>query len=563
MKFKVVSRGVIVAVAAALSGCNGCYGLAGLSVDGESRGAEAASDVAAHNGPLVPGKAQLRLLNGVEYRSTVRDLLGVEAGVLGTGELAAGYDTGAGGRVDENTLSALLAEGERVATAYVAERISSDFACFNPADVKDECVAQIIQELGARAYRRPLNAESAASLEAFFARVATELESRPVAVEFLIARILTSPQFLYRTEVGVALLDGDGARGLDGYERASLISYAITGSMPDALLMKDAASGALVGEKIREHVRRLLVTPAGKARLVAFFKQWLRVGSLDAMAQDASKFPKLSSAEQGVALRGEFETYVTSVVFNGEGTLPSLLKDNSTFVNKHTASLYGLTSQSESALDQVWLDPTQRKGVLTLASVLAAHSSNADPTADRPVRRGLLVLNRVLCDEVGPPSGINTAAASSNAAAQTSNFNELTTREQYEAMMEQGAECKSCHRQFMPLGFAFGQFDALGRHVTAKGSRTINPAISEVPIKGEPKTFSGATSLIDEVSALPATSTCFTRNFVTYTVGTPSGVHVDALTLELSAAFATNHYDIKKLIEDTLASPHLYVRRSE
>lgn len=554
--------GLLVASAAALGGCDGCYGLAGLSVEGDRAPAAVPADSFEPSAPLVPGKPQLRLLNGVEYRNTVRDLLGVEAFVA-MGELTSGYDTGSGARVDENTLSALMVEGERAGAEYVTTRIAADFNCFNRADVTDGCVGQIITELGARAYRRPLTRAQHETLSAYFAALASDSGDRVLATEFLVARLLTAPQFLYRAEVGVPLLNaGTGSRGLDSFDRATLISYALTASMPDAALMKDAAAGLLSSDRVREHVRRLLATPAAKARLVTFFKQWLRVGALDAMAADATKFPKLQSAEQGVALRSEFDAFVTAAVFGPDGTLPGLFKDNSTFLNRHTAPLYGLTSQSDE-LSQVWLEPTQRKGILTLASVLSAHASIADPTADRPVRRGLLVLNRVLCGEVGPPSGINTAAASSAASSQVANFDELTVREQYEAMMEQGSQCKSCHQQFMPLGFAFGQFDALGRHVTARGTRPIVTAVSDVPISGQPKSFSGATALIDELAELPAASSCFTKNFVTFTVGTPTGAHVDALTAELSSSFAKSGFRIAQLIEDTLASPHLYVRRSE
>ena len=46
---------------------------------------------------------------------------------------------------------------------------------------------------------------------------------------------------------------------------------------------------------------------------------------------------------------------------------------------------------------------------------------------------------------------------------QIPNFDQLTTREQYEAMMQRGEDCRGCHRQFMPFGFTLGSYDAQTR----------------------------------------------------------------------------------------------------
>ena len=88
---------------------------------------------------------------------------------------------------------------------------------------------------------------------------------------------------------------------------------------------------------------------------------------------------------------------------------------------------------------------------------MAAHAVSGDASKDRPVMRGLLVKNQLLCEEVGLPSGIDTATAAMNVSGDIKNFDALTTREQFEAMMNQGKECKSCHQQFMPYGFLFGE----------------------------------------------------------------------------------------------------------
>ena len=555
-------RSCLIAAAAALFGCNGDAFL-DLWPRGNGAAAQAAApeEDAPESPPVSPGRAQLRVLSVAEYRNTVRDLLGVEASVeLPLGDRVSGYETGTGTKIDENKHSALLAEAERIAADFAQNKLAARFGCFDPNNVTDDCVGQIIAGLGAGAFRRPLTTGQEQALRASFANLAALSGSRAEAVAWLVARLLSSPHFLYRPEIGTPLDTPDGPRSLDQYERASLISYTVTGSMPDAALFQDAAEGKLHGDRIREHVRRLLPTPAGKARLVSFIKQWLRATEIDEMAADPSRFPKLSSPGLGSAFKDEFSRFVRSVVFEGAGTLTALFGERRFPVDSRTAPLYGVTAPDPAGFAPVAMEPAQRNGILTLASVMAAHASGGDPTKDRPVRRGLLVLNRLLCGEVGPPSGVNTAAASETAIAAYPNFEQLTVREQFEAIMEQGAPCASCHKRFMPIGYLFGNYDALGRYVTARYTRPINTAVSGIAMGDEERSFPNAVALADELKARPSTGICFTRNLVSWTMGAAAGSDVDDLTASLASGFEEAGYDIQKLFEDALASEHLHVR---
>jgi hypothetical protein len=54
---------------------------------------------------IEPGPAQVRLLSAVEYRNTVRDLLGLEASAaLEHADDGTGYDSGSASKMDENLL---------------------------------------------------------------------------------------------------------------------------------------------------------------------------------------------------------------------------------------------------------------------------------------------------------------------------------------------------------------------------------------------------------------------------------------------------------------------------
>ena len=500
---------------------------------------------------VVPAPAQIRVLSSVEYRNTISDLLGLTAdATLTHADWTGGFDNGAAIQVDENLLSALLLEGEVLAQRYVATRLATDFPCFTPSSLSDDCARDLIATLGGRAWRRALTGEERDELLTF---------TREVGVEALVTRLITAPQFLYRTEVGRPVAAGSDRFALTDTEKASLVSYTLTGSMPDAPLLADAQAGLLDEAHLRLHVRRLWRTQA-RARQADFFRQWLKVTALDRMANRPADFPKLSSPAQGASLKAEFDAYVNEVVFDGAGTLSALFSERFTFVDQHTAPLYGFSSAATSP-QRVSLPGEQRQGILTLASTMAAIGSATDGERDRPVMRGLMIKRQLLCEDVGAPSAVNTVAAA-NTAMTVPGFDQLTTREQYEAMMQQGDACRACHRQFMPLGFAFGNYDALGRFRLSQHGRTIDPGIIDVPIEGVSASFAGPQELIGKLASDPVTARCFGRHFSRFTLGLPSAPHTDTLGDAVVQTLGAEPLRVSQLVEDTLANPTLWVRRA-
>ncbi len=528
------------------------------NIGGNNDGAQDGLDTPATD-PTVGslGQAQIRLLNAEEYRRTVQDLLGIEAtSTLSHSDSGSGYDTGNQGKIDENLFAALLDEAERLGEVYVETKIGADFACFAPPMPESACMATIIEDIGMRAWRRPLTDDERAELLALFDTIAADSGDGILASKSLIARLLSSVHFLHRSELG----DREGELSvLDPYERASLLSYVLIGTMPDDALFEAAANGELSDEGIRVQVQRLLATDAGKERLVHFVRQWLRVDPLAEMAKNPADFPKLTSPEQGQALYDEFGAYVEDAIFSGGGDLDALLKGEQTFVNKYTADLYGATSTSEELEPQMFDE--RRLGIMSLASTMSVHASVAEVTKDRPVIRGLLIKNQFLCEEVGLPEGIDIAAASGE--VEIEDFDALTSREQFEAIMNQADNCVSCHSQFMPLGFLFGNFDALGQFQTMKGDREIETNVDDISVQGEPMSFVDHIDLIDTLAASPIVSRCFTENMVAYVTGAADRAASREITAQLAETYIEDGGDIQRLLATLLSSPALYTRRWE
>jgi hypothetical protein len=196
---------------------------------------------------------------------------------------------------------------------------------------------------------------------------------------------------------------------------------------------------------------------------------------------------------------------------------------------------------------------------LTLASTMAALSTVGDVERDRPVLRGLVVRRRLLCGTIQLPAGLDTAAAAQQAALATPGFEGLTTRERFEAMMQAGEVCRECHRQFMPLGYAFGHYGALGQLMNAYRGRPIDARVEGVPLGAQTGTFAGAVELVDALASSDEVSRCFTRSFLAYVLGSATAPHVHELAARLDHG-ADPASPLVARIAAALASEELYVR---
>jgi hypothetical protein len=501
--------------------------------------------------PVTPAPAQLRLLSGAEYRATVKDLLGVDASPsLTHADWSSGFDTGAGTQLQEALFDVLVQEAEALSAAAMAQ-LPVAFPCLGAATLDDACVRTLIVQLGRRAHRHPLEPAQAEALFSAFQAAAQLTGSRREGVQHVVARLLLSPQFLYRAEVGQPT--ARGTRELDAFERASFLSYVLTGSMPDEALLADAEAGRLDDATARLHVRRLWQTPRARARMAALFRQWLKLGALDDMVARPQDFPKLASPAQGVALRDGFDAFVTTVLFDGAGTLKATFDEPAVMVNQHTAALVGAKAEGDT-LRRVEVPRAERRGLLTQPGLLAALGASGDALRDRPVMRGFSIKTQLLCEPIGPPSGVNTAVAASTAAS-IPGFDELTTRQQYEAMMEQGAACSTCHAQFMPLGFAFGRYDALGRFRTTLRQRAVDPSARGVPVLGQVRDFTDGLELSDVLAGHEAVAACFTRHLAAFTLGLGTSEPVVTLAASLAHRRAGAPLHVGETLEALLLDP--------
>ncbi len=178
------------------------------------------------------------------------------------------------------------------------------------------------------------------------------------------------------------------------------------------------------------------------------------------------------------------------------------MTSSKSFINDGLAGVYGVASVTGPTLVERALDPTQRQGLFTEASFLAAH---ATLTSSHPVKRGKKLLIDVLCGTVPPPPpGIPDPAAPSPS---------ISTRERF-AMHGLNVCAKACHGLMDPLGFAFEHYDAIGAYRAMDGGKPVDASGAFVaPSGAPPAAFQDAIGLMKLVAASEDARRCVTNRW--------------------------------------------------
>jgi hypothetical protein len=315
-----------------------------------------------------------------------------------------------------------------------------------------ECAERIATNLAERAFRRPVDAEDIDGLMPFYETGRREGGSFDAGVEHLVAAVLVSPDFLYRSISPPEDPAATHEYRLSDLELASRLSFFLWGTLPDAELLDLAIDGRLSEPGVLDaQAERMFRDPRAESLVNVFAKRWLNVDDLTAVQPDAGIFPDFTEE-----LRGDFATeismFLESVLLE-DRNVKELLTAEYTFVNDRLAEHYGLDGVYGPQFRRVVLDDPARHGLLGKAAVLL-RTSYGDRTS--PVLRGAWVLEKLMgTPPAPPPPGVET---------------DLTTPEGEQpktirVRLEQHREapnCNGCHGVIDPYGIALENFTVLG-----------------------------------------------------------------------------------------------------
>ena len=491
-----------------------------------------------------PGRVKIRRLTKVDYRNTIRDLLGLEVDTseFPSDDVAHGFDNLA----EVISLPPLLMEryadaAESLAVKWWKREVESNPAR-RPAPERNlrNLGASILLPLQVRAFRRPTTGLEHHYLLTFFDQCLENKFSYDEAIQACVTRILVSPKFLYRIEK-------DGPIGqdyrLDDFELATRLSYFIWSSMPDEELFELARRGELQnGDNLKQQVYRLLRDPKMRQGLVENFAgQWLQIRRLRAIRPDRTMFPDFND-ELRDAMEQETLRMFESIV-RKDRPITELLDAEYTFVNERLARHYGIGGVTGQALQRVNLGDSPRRGVMTHASILAI---NAHPTRTSAVLRGKWIMEAILGTPPPPPP----ADVGELEAVKVTG----TLRQRLEAHRT-NPRCASCHARMDAFGLAFENFDAIGRWRTRDGNLPIDPA-GKLPEGGE---FKNALELVKLIKSKH--SSAFRKNLaermLIYAVGRTLGLY-DRLPLRRIVTQVADNQDRFSILVLAIAESDIF-----
>jgi hypothetical protein len=371
------------------------------------------------------------------------------------------------------------------------------FVC-RPTSSAEEgtCAERIFTSLARHAYRRPVTRDDVQAPLAFYRQARQNGETFDAGIRAGLARVLSSPSFIYRMEGDAASVQPGAAHPVSDVELASRLSFFLWSSIPDDTLLNLATSGRLRQPGVlAAQVTRMIADERSDALVSNFTGQWLQLRNLESkVTPDLLMFPDFDdNIRKG--FRRETEMLFGHILRN-ERSVTELLSAEYTFLNERLAKHYGIPGVYGERFRQVKLTDPNRFGLLGHGSVL---SLTAVATRTSPVFRGAYVLTTFLNTPPPPPPPNVPTLEESNKG---SDSKPKSVREQLESH-RQNAVCAGCHRTIDPPGFALENFNSVGQWriamdngakidangVLADGSKLNGPVELRNAILSRPEAF--------------------------------------------------------------------------
>ena len=412
----------------------------------------------------------------------------------------------------------------------------------------EPCAREILGTLARRAYRRPVTDADVETLLQFY-RSGYREGGFERGIQEGLARLLVSPQFLFRIERDPAQLAAGGVYEISDLELASRLSFFLWSSIPDDELLDIAADGKLRDPGVLgAQVRRMLADPRAAALARNFGGQWLYIRNLQAVDPDASAYPEFDDNLRE-AFQRETELFLESQM-RDDRPLTELLTADYSYLNERLARFYGVRNVYGAHFRRVPLRDPNRAGLLGHGSVLTVTSY---ATRTSPVVRGKYLLDNILgAPPPPPPPNVPALEDAAGDGHEPASIRELM------ATHRRNPACAVCHLRMDPLGFALENFDGIGRWRDMDGSTPID-ASGELP---DGTAFDGPVefreALLDRSGEFVRT---FAEKLLTYALGRPvQHYDIPAVRAILRDASADDHR-WSSLVLGIVESPPFQMRR--
>lgn len=509
------------------------------------------------------GSTPVRRISRVEYDNMVRDLGLDPNGTQPANQFVAEQkiDTGKAGNFNTNTYATVsgtlmnqqyLEAAEALASAAVSSTNTLNNLLGGCTTQNASCAQQFITSFGGKAFRGQLDSTETTNLTNLFNTVSAKFDFA-TGIQAVIEAVLTSPRFLFVLEFGQPGASGK-AIPLAPMELATRLSLYLWRSLPDQTLIDAANNGQLASASdVATQATRMLSDAKAKSALQDFADQWLDIENMNAVTKD-TQFTKWT-ATVAADLHTETLTTFAQSVLNGSD-YKTLLTSPSSYINGNLASFYGVggSNPSFSAPTNVNTAANPRVGILTQGSVLAAHAHTSLPS---PTKRGRLIRQQVLCEEVpDPPASVGGKPIPPPPAS----IGTSTTRQAYLNHVQADSACNACHQYMDWLGFGFDAYDATGAYKNTEGSNNtpVDSSGKFIPypsMSGDlSSTFTDASDMITQISSSDQAMECFSLQQLRYALLRAETTADACSAQQIYQAFKTSGYGLKQLIVAVVSS---------
>ena len=342
-------------------------------------------------------------------------------------------------------------DGARIMFFYIQlfeEQIKREEKVFLAAQVAAEPRhLETLLAFAARAWRRPLaDDEREAILASYHADRKDGVKHDP-AFRAALARVLSSPWFLYRVEQPAP---GSRWQPVSGDELATRLSFLIWDSIPDDELRAKAAN-LHEPAVMEEQLRRMLKDGRMRGMAEEFGARWLGVRDFVANhGRSLKHFPEFTPVLRD-ALAEEPVRFFEDLLVN-DRPVADVIAADAVVINDVLAKHYGIPGVTGPEWRRVEkVSAYGRGGFLGFGAVIAKQSAAARTS---PIKRGAWLV-QVLGERLPkvppdvpplperPPAGLSVR--------------EITERHRADP------KCAGCHVRIDPYGMTLERFDAIGR----------------------------------------------------------------------------------------------------
>ncbi len=501
-------------------------------------------------GEVMPSVGGLPRLTTAQYRHAIGDLFGASIVVPSDlpDDLAAEGSVALGAAT--HSISGYGVERYEGAAYAIAAQVMEEGAvrdavvpCAPIAPGDTVCASEVLGPLMRRAFRRTVSDDEVQAFVAVAVNAGATLGDFYDGLEYGLAAILMSPDFLYRPALGEDAPEG-GA--LSSFELASRLSFFLWDTLPDEALLLAAEEDRLAGDDLATEVDRMLEDPRIVQGMRAFVSDWLGLDRLSDLSKDPNTF-RAASPELGPAAREETLRFFEHLFLTTEAPLGDMLTSRTTFVNRRLSAIYEVPAPVADGFGMVTLPETEeRRGLLGQVSMLALH---AHAVSTSPTLRGRFIRETLLCTAVpAAPVNVETSIPEPSTEART-------LRERL-ASHRSVSFCASCHALLDPIGLGLEAYDGIGRFRTLDNDVAID---ASGDLDG--RAYENMGELTTALSRHPNLRPCFVRRVFRYATGAPDDERDLPALADLVTTFGASGDRYRALLRAIALSPSFSAAR--